>query len=322
MAQVLRHLVPNEDPRALVDATSGDDAGVYLLDEDRALVVTTDFFTPIVDDPYDFGQIAAANALSDLYAMGARPLFALNLVGFPRKHLDDGSLGEIIRGGMEKAREAGVAVLGGHSIDDPEPKYGMVAIGEVHPDALVTLGNAHPGERLVLTKPLGTGIVTTALKEDAASEEILAHAVATMATLNRGACEAMLDADVSAATDVTGFGLLGHLRNLLRQSGIGARLDTSQLPLIPGVVELVEAGHIPGGTKRNLTDVQDDVEFGPGVSETIRILLCDAQTSGGLLMAVREERLAGLLHGLDGKAPVAAVIGETTEGPPGSIVAE
>ncbi len=212
--------------------------------------------------------------------------------------------------------------MGGHSIDDPEPKYGMVAIGEVHPDALVTLGNARPGERLVLTKPLGTGIVTTALKEDAASEEILAHAVATMATLNRGACEAMLDADVSAATDVTGFGLLGHLRNLLRQSGIGARLDTSQLPLIPGVVELVEAGYIPGGTKRNLTDVQDDVEFGPGVSETIRILLCDAQTSGGLLMAVREERLAGLLHGLDGKAPVAAVIGGTTEGPPGSIIAE
>ena len=322
MAQVLRHLVPNEDPRVLVDASTGDDAGVYLLDEDRALVVTTDFFTPIVDDPYDFGQIAAANALSDLYAMGARPLFALNLVGFPRQHLNDGSLGEIIRGGMEKAREAGVAVLGGHSIDDPEPKYGMVAIGEVHPDALVTLGHARPGERLVLTKPLGTGIVTTALKEDAASEEILALAVATMTTLNRGACEAMLDADVCAATDVTGFGLLGHLRNLLRQSGIGARLDTSQIPLIPGVVELVEAGHVPGGTKRNLTDVRDDVEFGPSVSETTRILLCDAQTSGGLLMAVREERLAGLLHGLDGKAPVAAVIGETTEGPPGSIVAE
>ncbi len=285
-------------------------------------MVTTDFFTPIVDDPYDFGQIAAANALSDLYAMGARPLFALNLVGFPRKHLDDGTLGEIIRGGMDKAREAGVAVLGGHSIDDPEPKYGMVAIGEVHPDALVTVGNARPGESLVLTKPLGTGIVTTALKEGAASEEILALAVATMTTLNRGACEAMLDADVCAATDVTGFGLLGHLRNLLRQSGIGARLDTSQLPLIPGVVELVEAGHVPGGTKRNLTDVQDDVEFAPSVSETTRILLCDAQTSGGLLMAVREERLAGLLQGLDGKAPVAAVIGETTEGPPGSIVAE
>jgi selenide,water dikinase len=206
---VLRQVLPTEDAHALVDASTGDDAAVYLLDSQRALVVTTDFFTPIVDDPFAFGQIAAANALSDLYAMGARPLFALNILAFPREHLEEGSLGEILRGGAEKAREAGIPILGGHSIDDPEPKYGMVAVGDVHPDRMTTNAEARPGDRLVLTKPLGTGIIAAAIKEDRADPETARSAIHSMATLNRGAAEAVRALGIRAATDVSGFGLLG-----------------------------------------------------------------------------------------------------------------
>jgi selenide,water dikinase len=319
LTQVLRHVLPVDDPRALVDASTGDDAAVYRLSPDRALVVTTDFFTPVVDDPFDFGRIAAANALSDVYAMGAKPLFALNLLAFPRQLLGEGLAAEIVRGGGEVCREAGIAVLGGHSIDDPEPKFGMVAVGEVHPDHVVTLRAALPGDRLVLTKAIGTGVISTAIKTGAAEPAIVAGAVAGMATLNRTGAEAMSRHGVRAGTDVTGFGLLGHLRNLLRASGLSARIDASAVPLLPGALDLTRAGHVPGGSKRNLTDLAADVTWNDRIPEELRILLADAQTSGGLLMAVPEAKLTALVGDLEGKVPAPAVIGELHEGRAGRI---
>lgn len=316
---MLRHVLPSEDARALVDASTGDDAAVYLLEPGRALVVTTDFFTPIVDDPRAFGQIAAANALSDLYAMGARPLFALNLLAFPRKHLEEGSLEKIIQGGAEKAREAGIAILGGHSIDDQEPKYGLVAVGEVDPEAMVTNAGAEPGDVLVLTKALGTGIIATAIKEGKAPEATVRKAVESMAALNRGAAEAMLRVGVRAGTDVTGYGLLGHLRQMLRASGVGARVRARDVPLLPGALDLAENARFPGGSLRNLADVKGDVRFPKDLPEARRLLLADAQTSGGIVMAVPPARVKELLAALEGAAPLAAVIGEIQEGPPGRI---
>lgn len=319
LTQVLRHLLPVNDPAALVDALTGDDAAVYRLDAERALVVTTDFFSPVVDDPFDFGRIAAANALSDVYAMGARPLFALNLVAFPRELLGEGLLAEIVRGGGEACREAGIPVLGGHSIDDPEPKFGMVAVGEVRPDRVVTNRSALPGDLLVLTKPLGTGVVTTALKAGAASAASVAAAVKSMVTLNRAAAEVMVRHGVTTATDVTGYGLLGHLRNICRASGVRAEVWAAVVPLLPDAATLAAAGHVAGGTKRNLADLMDDVLFDAVVDETTRTLLADAQTSGGLLMAVPPDRLDALLAELRDAAPAAAVVGEMVDGHAGSI---
>ena len=320
LSQVLRHVLPVDNPRALVDASTGDDAAVYRLSDDRALVVTTDFFTPVVDDPFDFGRIAAANALSDVYAMGGRPLFALNLLAFPRKLLGEEIASEIIRGGGAVCREAGIPVLGGHSIDDAEPKFGMVAIGEVHPDRIVTLTAACPGDVLILTKAIGTGVVSTAIKADAADAATVAAAVASMTTLNRAGAEVMTAHGVRAGTDVTGYGLLGHLRNLLRASGLAATLDAATVPILPGTAELVRAGHVPGGTKRNLTDLAADVTWAPGIDEVTRTLLADAQTSGGLLMAVPADRVDGVVAGLrTAGTPVAAVVGVVTAGPAGRI---
>jgi selenide,water dikinase len=319
LAQVLRHLVPIEDPKALVGTSTGDDAAVYLISEQRALVVTVDFFTPIVDDPYDFGRIGAANALSDLYAMGARPLFGLNLVGFPRKLLGDGILERILEGGGEVCREAGIPVLGGHSIDDAEPKFGMVAVGEVHPDCLVTNAGARVGDVLVLTKPLGSGIVATAIKDGTAPEDVIQAAVDTMTTLNKGASESLGCVGADAATDVTGFGLLGHLRNMLRASGVAATVRANDVPLLPGVMPLIEAGHIPAGSARNLADLADDVVWGATVPTHIRTVLTDAQTSGGLIISVPADGAEELLEELQGKVIVAAVVGAIVEGSPGSI---
>jgi selenide,water dikinase len=322
LTQVLRHVLPVEDPNALVGHTTGDDAAVYRLTDDRALVVTADFFTPIVDDPFDFGRIAAANALSDLYAMGARPLFVLNLVAFPRKLLSEGILDEILRGGSHVTRAVGIPTLGGHSIDDTEPKYGLVAVGEVHPERLVTNAGARPGDRLVLTKPVGSGIVATAIKRGEAEPRTIANAVEVMATLNDVAAEAMLEAEVRSATDVTGFGLLGHLRNLLRSSGVAAVVRSSEVPMLPEARSLAEGGHVPGGTTRNLEDLDDDVEFSDTIDPVLRILLADAQTSGGLIMCVPPDRLDGLLDALRGRTPALAVIGEVVEGPAGRIRVE
>lgn len=320
LTQVLRHLIPYKDANVLVDATTGDDAAVYRLTDDRALVATVDFFTPIVDDPYDFGRIAAANALSDVYAMGARPLFALNILGFPRAQLDTGALEEIVRGGAEVALQAGVAIIGGHSIDDAEPKYGLCVLAEVNPKRLVRNSGARPGDVLVLTKPLGTGVIATAIKAQRASADAIAHATASMITLNRAAAEAMLRVGVSAATDITGFGLLGHLHSMLRASGAAARVFAHRAPLIRGAYELAEAGHFPGGSRRNRQDVETAVTWDAAVPETMRMLLCDAQTSGGLLIATPADRADRLVDELMKMgAPAAARIGEVTAGEPGSI---
>lgn len=298
----------------LVDASTSDDAAVYRIDSDRALVATVDFFTPIVDDPYDFGRIAAANALSDIYAMGARPLFALNLIGFPRNLLGRGILEEIVRGGGDVALEAGIAVIGGHSVDDAEPKFGMCVLGEANPADVTRNSGARPGDLLVLTKPIGTGVIGTAIKRGTASEDVVRDAVASMTTLNRGAAEAMLAVGVSAATDITGYGLLGHLRNMLRASGVGARIDAGAVPLLPGTAELAAAGCIPGGTRRNLEDVASDVDWDPSFDELQRLLLCDAQTSGGLLIAVAPERADRLVAELIAlRTPTAALIGSVDD---------
>ena len=308
------------DPRILVDAATRDDAAVFRLTADRAIVATVDFFTPIVDDPYDFGRIAAANAFSDVYAMGGTPLLALNLVGWPRDTLPYELLGEVLRGGGDVARAAGAFVLGGHSIDDPEPKYGMAVVGEVHPDRITTNAGARPGDALVLTKPIGTGVLTTALKRDLVSEAELAPAVAAMTTLNAAAARAMLAVGVHAATDVTGFGLLGHLHSLLEASGAAAEVTAQAVPLLPHARDMAARGAVPGGTQRNLTSIADAVSFAVGVDETTRVLLCDAQTSGGLLIAVPPDKTEALVTALArAEAPAAAVIGRVVAGPPGRV---
>ncbi len=297
----------------LVDASTLDDAAVFRIADDRALVATVDFFTPIVDDPFDFGRIAAANALSDLYAMGARPLFALNIAAFPRDRLDEGLLSEIVRGGGEVAREAGIAVVGGHSVDDPEPKYGMCAIGEVHPERIVRNSGARPGDALVLTKPIGTGIISTAIKAGTAPADVVATAIRSMAMLNRSASEAMLAVGANAATDITGYGLLGHLRNMLRASAVGARVMASAVPILPGALELARQGVAPGGTRRNRTDLADNVTWDDAIPEPVRTVLCDAQTSGGLLIALSADRADRLIQALNAaRTPAAALIGEVT----------
>lgn len=306
---MLRHLPAVEDPDVLVDAVTRDDAAVYRIAPDRALLATVDFFTPIVDDAATWGAIAAANALSDVYAMGGRPLFALNLVGWPRDRLPFELLGEVLRGSADVTGRAGCLVLGGHSIDDPEPKFGLAVVGEVHPDRMLTNATARPGDRLVLTKPLGTGVLTTALKRDLLGEAEIAEAVGSMTTLNDGAARAAIAAGVRCATDVTGFGLLGHLANILFASGVGARIEAARLPLFERALDLAAQGCVPGGTRRNYESAR--VEWDPDLSEAERLLCADAQTSGGLLLAVPPDRLDALLLGLAGEGiPTAAEIGE------------
>jgi selenide,water dikinase len=313
-------VLPHQHPDVLVDASTSDDAAVYRLNAAQALTVTADFFTPIVDDAYDYGRIAAANALSDVYAMGARPLFALNLVAFPRRLLDEGILDRILEGGAAVARDAGIVIIGGHSIDDPEPKYGLCVVGEVTPDALLRNSTARPGDRLVLTKPIGTGLIATALKNDAADAAAVEAAVTSMVTLNAGAADAMRIAGASACTDVTGYGLIGHLHEMVQQSGVAANLHAGAVPLLPTALQLAEAGHVPAGSKRNREDTADSVHWDADVPEALRTTLCDAQTSGGLLIAVPPARLEMLLDVLlEQGAPAAAVIGEVTDGAPGEI---
>ena len=272
----------------VVGFDGADDAAVVRLDDGKLIVQTLDFFTPIVDDPYDFGQIAAANALSDIYAMGGTPLYALNIVGFPINDLPKETLTAILQGGADKAKEAGIPIVGGHSVDDKEPKYGMVVTGEVQENHLVRNSSAKPGDALILTKPLGTGIIATAIKKGKASEESITAATKSMATLNKAAADAVKNVDIHAATDVTGYGLLGHLLEMCKASGVSAEVNFSSLEFLPGVRELAEAGIIPGGTKRNLEYVKDSAKFDSSLSETDQLLAADAQTSGGLLVSLPE----------------------------------
>jgi selenide,water dikinase len=300
------------DPNVLVGFQTSDDAGVYRLRDDLALVHTVDFFTPVVDDPFDFGRIAATNALSDIYAMGAAPLTALNLVAFSLADLGEEPLLEILRGGAAVAAEAGVAVLGGHSIEDAEPKFGMAVTGVVHPRELITNAGGQPGDVLVLTKPLGAGAVSTAVKRGVPGAA-LDQAVAVMTTLNREAAAAARAAGVHAMTDVTGFGLLGHLHELAAASGLAAELDAEAVPAIDGVISLLSDAQeraVAGGTRRNREHADEFAEFAADVPEARRWLVCDAMTSGGLLAAVPAERARGVRG---------AAVGRLVGGPAGTI---
>lgn len=313
LAHVLRVMPPLADPNVLVGFDTADDAGVYRIAPDLALALTVDFFTPIVDDPATFGSIAAANSLSDLYAMGARPVVALAIAAFPESGLDEGILAEIFAGGAAKAAEAGIAVIGGHTVKDREPKYGLSAVGLVHPDKIVRNSTAKPGDVLILTKPLGTGILTTARRRDVIDDHGLAEAIASMTALNRAASDAMLSAGVDAATDVTGFGLIGHLREMIDGSKAGATIDAAAVPLLDRALELASLGHAPGGTKSNLERALALGASFDGVSEAMRLVLCDAQTSGGLLIAVAADKADALVAALArGGVNRAAVVGRIT----------
>jgi selenide,water dikinase len=302
----------------VVSPATGDDAAVYVLPGGQGLVQTVDFFTPIVDDPFDWGRIAAANAFSDVYAMGGRPGLALNLVAWPVKELPLDMLARVLEGGAQVARKAGVVILGGHSIHDPEPKYGMAVTGFIDPDDVVRNSTMRPGDRLVLTKPLGLGILTTAVKRRKATAQQLELAVRTMTELNAGASEAMLEVGVSACTDVTGFGLLGHLHIALSGSEASAVLDASAVPLLPGTLPLAEAGVVPSGTLENHRFVSGSVDWGD-LGESEQLVLADAQTSGGLLISVPEERIERLRASLAARGVTAAEVGVVESGDAGNI---
>ncbi len=306
-------------PDLLVGIEHGDDAAVYRLDDKTAIIVTVDFFTPITDDPYEFGLVAAANSLSDVYAMGGKPLVALNVVGFPAE-LAVEMLGDVLKGGYDKATEANCLIVGGHTVDDPEPKYGLSVVGLVEPGKEVPNSNAKPGDVLVLTKPIGTGIITTGCKQGITPDAILKNAVETMAELNKGASEAMMRVGVNSCTDITGFGLMGHLRGMVRGSNASAKIRVADVPVLPGVWELLEKGTVPGGTFRNMSSVDDVVDWDPALSEEQRLLMCDAQTSGGLLISLPSAKLDQLLSELDASGvQTRAVVGEITAGDPGRI---
>ena len=319
LEKVLKSLPLVYDPNVLVGTETADDATIYKLTGDMALVQTLDFFTPIVDDPYDFGAIAAANALSDIYAMGAKPIFALNIVGFPEDTLPLTILEQILKGAHDKAAEAGIPVLGGHTIEDPEPKYGMVVSGIIHPDKILKNKGAKPGDMLILTKPIGTGIISTAIKRGLVSDELRKYVTALMSTLNKTAAELMLEFDVHACTDVTGFGLLGHLREITKASATGVNLYFDKIPFIEEAKSLATAGIIPGGTYNNLDYVKGDVDFGDK-TRTDQLLLSDAQTSGGLLIALDKKDALHYLEKAKSKGMEGvAVIGEFIDDKTGKI---
>ena len=310
---LLADFATTADGSVLVGNDTADDAAVYQLREDLAVVTTVDFFTPVVDDPYDFGRVAATNALSDVYAMGGTPLTALNLVAWPFAMVGGEALREVLRGGAEVARQAGVSIVGGHSIDDPEPKYGLAVTGVVDPRAILRNSTAKPGDLLYLTKPLGGGVASTAAKRGLASERLTSAAVTTMTTLNRESAAEARRAGASAATDVTGYGLLGHLHELAKASGVSAVVRAEEVPALPEVLDLLGGTEPPiaGGSRRNRDWVEPVVQWGDGVPEPHRWLLCDAMTSGGLLLAVAE-----------GVSAPGTGIGRLESGAPGTIRVE
>ncbi len=319
---MLSQLPASEDPALLSRDIPYADAAIYRLSEDLALVQSVDFFTPVVDDPYRFGQIAAANALSDLYAMGATPLTALNLVSFPIDCLDTSILTEILRGGAERVLAAGAVVAGGHSVEDQEPKFGLSVTGRVDPARMITTCGAGPGDQLLLTKPLGTGLLTTALKGDVLAEAEIEAAISGMIALNREASELMCAIGVSACTDITGFGLIGHAAELACASKVGLRLFMSRLPVYPRALEMAEMGLVPVGSHRNRAFYQERIAVGAAIDPVLMDLLCDPQTSGGLLIALPVDRVDPLVEGLRRRGLVAWHIGAVTADQPGRLILE
>ena len=309
-----------KSPNLLVGLESPDDAGVYQISADTALVQTVDFFTPIVDDPFTFGQIAAANSLSDIYAMGGRPITAMNIVGFPLGKLDIDILKEILRGGLEKLAEAEVVLVGGHSVEDQELKYGLSVTGLIHPKKVLTKQGAQAGDVLILTKPLGTGIIATALKGGLASTAAMNKIVDSMTTLNRKAAEIMQDFGVHACTDITGFGLIGHAYEAARAGSIGVCLHASSIPVFPEALEYARMGLVPGGGHANRSFYEPFVEYRDTISEELRDILYDPQTSGGLLFSVAKEKHKSLLKKFERAQVEVFVIGEVADKPKEKIV--
>ncbi|WP_404450980.1 selenide, water dikinase SelD [Virgibacillus necropolis] len=323
LSQVLRELpsaTPN--PNVLVGLDTSDDAGVYKLSDDTAVVQTVDFFTPIVDDPYAFGQIAATNAISDVYAMGGKPITALNIVAFPISTLDKSILADILRGAGDKLKEANIALVGGHSIDDQEPKFGLAVTGIVHPDKVRTNTGAKPGDKLILTKPIGVGILTTSIKNGLLHNEEIERVTNVMTTLNKTASETMNAYDVHACTDVTGFGLLGHASEMANGSSVDMRIFYDKVPVLPRVKELAEEGSVPGGTKNNFKHLADAVTYADSMDQYDQWIMCDAVTSGGLLISVSDKDADNLLTDLQDKGVEAQIIGEVTDGNTGHIIVD
>ncbi len=313
LTQVLRQLPKQTDPNLLVGTDLFDDAGVYRISDDLALVQTLDFFPPLVDDPYTFGRIAAANSLSDVYAMGGTPITALNIVGFPDKDLPIELLGEILRGGAERVAAAGAVVAGGHSVRDAEIKYGLSVTGTVHPDRMMTNAGARPGDALVLTKPIGSGVLTSAAKAGKIDEDGLAEAIDVMIDLNAGACEAMLEVGAHGVTDITGFGLIGHAHELAEASGVTIEIDASAVPLLNRTMEFARQGVLTRAHKATLDHLGERFDGG-GVEEAIIGVLADAQTSGGLLIAIASDRVDRLIEDLRARdTKAAAVVGRVAE---------
>jgi cysteine desulfurase len=322
LEEVLRGMPLPDDADIIVGTDSSDDAAVYRINDDTAVVQTVDFFTPIVDDPFQFGAIAAANSLSDIYAMGGKPLFALNIVGFPSNRLPIGVLEKILAGAQSKAAEAGIAIIGGHTVDDTEPKFGLAVTGLIHPDQVITNRTAKPGDSLILTKPIGTGILSTALKRGMLDQNQKSLLIETLAALNKTAADAMQEIGVNACTDITGFGLLGHLLEMTEGSKTSAMIRAGQVPLLPGVEELAVSGVIPGGTKDNFDYTAPHLEYDEKLSEIKRLILNDAQTSGGLLISISESRAGKLLQLLQTKGVSVAIIGKIIDRGEKSIIVE
>lgn len=318
--RILEQLPKIPNPKVLVGIETADDAGVYQLSDDLAIVQTLDFITPIVDDPYTFGAIAAANSISDIYAMGGTPITALNIVGYPMAEVEPNLVAMILQGGYDKLTEAGVAVIGGHTVDNPALIYGLAATGIVHPLKVVTNSGAKPGDLLVLTKPLGIGAINHGIKQDKTPSEVVSKAIEVMTTLNKAASEAMLEVGVNACTDVTGFGLLGHLREMLIASKVGAKVFASKVPLIKGTLELIEQKVFPGGARTNKRFVDTFTHWHDDVPETMRIAFCDPQTSGGLLISVPKEKVDYLMEAMeDHGVKWTAIIGEIVAKPVGEV---
>lgn len=308
----MRHLPKIDDPNLLVGISTGDDAAVYKLTDDIAIIQTVDFFPPVVDDPYHYGAISVANSLSDVYAMGGHPLIALNVVGFPAD-LDKDILGQILKGGADKAQEAGVLIVGGHTIDDPEPKYGLSVTGIVQPGHQIANAGALAGDKLIITKPLGLGILTTAHKNDLLDQETLDEIISIMSTLNKDAAEAMIEVGAHACTDVTGFGLLGHLKVLLDNSGVGADLYLENIPIIEKAWDLAKEGMVPGGSARNRLWIEDEIDWSTSISDIAKSILMDAQTSGGLLISVDPKNEEKLHEELKKRGVLGSTIGTVTK---------
>jgi len=310
---VVRHLTPSEGPDLLVGMDTGDDAAVWRLSVDRALVLTADFITPVVDDARSWGRVAAANAVSDVYAMGGTPLLALNLVCWNSDELSSDLLVEVLRGAQDVAADAGFAIAGGHTVDDPEPKYGLAVLGEVHPDRMLTNTGFRPGDALVLTKPLGIGVITTAIKSGDAGQDVVEAAMESMTRLNADGSAVAVAAGASGATDITGFGLLGHLARAAAESGVDMTVNAAEVPLLPGTRDLAEAGSMPGGSRRNLEWADQILDRG-GLVELDVLLLADAQTSGGLVFGASPAAADEAVAQLTATGHTAAVVGDVTAG--------